>query len=44
MSEDRYTGWCTAIFRILDASYATDTAIIEAINHYMKQRRTRRGY
>ena len=36
--------WCTAIFRILDASHATDTAIRDAIDHYLAQRRAKRGY
>lgn len=42
--DEQANNWCTSIFQILDDSHATDTAIREAIDHYIAQRRAKRGY
>jgi hypothetical protein len=42
--DERAHDWCTSIFRILDASRATDAAIRDAVEYFLKTRREKRGY
>jgi len=35
-------GWCTSLFALLDSSHATDTAIRDAVDAYLADRRKSR--
>jgi len=35
-------GWCTALYALLDASDATDTAIRDAVDAYLRARALRK--